>query len=381
MAALSPEQFGQLTFDQVAALRPKELQAVSAEQLQAIRPSRLQAIAPGRISALRPDQVAALSPEQLAALTIEQVRKLTPDQIAGLSDEQRNAFTSEQFAAMRPVQLGHLDATQFAALNPDLVAARNPVTTAQLSPDHISALTREQLGALTIHQIEALTKQQIAALTPKQLGELGPGQLRKFTPTQFAWMSTDQTNALSVLQLTTFRATHKKAMTPDQAASVDLALSHARMRENAQALATFGGMSTTSYALWSSLPPTWSATAAAVAFGVRGFVFGSQAIFPNATANHKPFGRFLNALGGATFIAAAPGAATGMIQGKDLVVNSTFSLGNVVYGTKSMLQSFTGRPVIRNVAEHLAGPGYVLGCAVYTLHSWPAPIATVAGTL
>ncbi|MGX5844380.1 enterotoxin A family protein [Mesorhizobium sp. ArgA1] len=381
LAALGPEQFGQLTFDQVAALRPKQLQAESAEQLQAIRPSRLQAIAPGRITALRPDQVAALSPEQLAALTIEQVRKLTPDQIAGLSDEQRNAFTSEQFAAMRPAQFGHLDATQFAALNPDLVAARNPMTTAQLSPDHISALTREQLGALTIHQVEALTKQQIAALTPKQLGELGPGQLRKFTPTQFAWMSTEQTNAFSVLQVTTFRATHNKAMTPDQAASVDLALSHARMRENAQALATFGGMSTTSYALWSSLPPTWSATAAAVAFGVRGFVFGSQAIFPNATANHKPFGRFLNALGGATFIAAAPGAATGMIQGKDLVVNSTFSLGNVVYGTKSMLQSFTGRPVIRNVAEHLAGPGYVLGCAVYTLHSWPAPIATVAGTL
>ncbi|TIU31991.1 MAG: hypothetical protein E5W38_14175, partial [Mesorhizobium sp.] len=104
-------------------------------------------------------------------------------------------------------------------------------------------------------------------------------------------------------------------------------------------------------------------------------------IFPNATANHKPFGRFLNALGGATFIAAAPGAATGMIQGKDLLVNSTFSLGNVVYGTKSMLQSFTGRPVIRNLAEYLAGPGYVLGCAVYTLHSWPAPIATVAGTM
>ncbi|GLR39547.1 hypothetical protein GCM10007880_00630 [Mesorhizobium amorphae] len=381
VAALSPEQIGQLAFDQVAALRPKQLRALSAEQLQAIRPSRLQAIAPGRISGLRPDQVAALSPEQLAALTIEQVRKLTPDQIAGLSDEQRNAFSSEQFAAMRPAQFGHLDATQFAALNPDLVAARNPVTTAQLSPDHIAALTREQLGALTIHQIEALTKQQIAALRPKQLGELSPGQLRKFTPTQFAWMSTEQTNALSVLQVTTFRATHKNAMTPDQAAAVDQALSHARMRENAQALATFGGMSTTSYALWSSLPPTWTATAGAVAFGVRGFVFGTQAIFPNATASHKPFGRFLNALGGATFIAAAPGAATGMVQGKDLVVNSTFSLGNVVYGTKSMLQSFTGRPVIRNMAEHLAGPGYVLGCAVYTLHSWPAPIATVAGTM
>ncbi|RWC50602.1 MAG: LysM peptidoglycan-binding domain-containing protein [Mesorhizobium sp.] len=381
VAALSPEQVGQLTLDQLAALRPKQLRALSPEQLQAIKPSRLQAVAPGRISGLRPDQVAAFSPEQLAALTIEQVRKLTPDQIAKLSDEQRNAFASEQFAAMRPAQLGHLDAPQFAALNPDLVAARDPVTTAKLSPDHISALTRGQLGALTIHQIEALTKQQIAALTPKQLGELSPGQLRKFTPTQFAWMSTDQTNALSVLQLTTYRATHKKAMTPDQATSVDLALSHARMRENAQALATFGGMSTTSYILWSSLPPTWTATAGAVAFGARGFVFGAQALFPNATAGHKPFGRFLNALGGATFIAAAPGAATGMIQGKDLVVNSTFTLGNIVYGTKSMLQSFSGRPVIRNLAEYLAGPGYVLGCAVYTVHSWPAPIATVAGTM
>ncbi|MER8974539.1 LysM peptidoglycan-binding domain-containing protein [Mesorhizobium sp. M0800] len=381
VAVLSPEQIGQLTFDQLAALRPKQLRALSAEQLQAIRPSRLQAVAPGRISGLRPDQVAAFSPEQLAALTIEQVRKLTPDQIAKLSDEQRNALTSEQVAAMRPAQFGHLDATQFAALDPDVIAARDPATTAKLSPDHISALTREQLGALTIHQIEALTKQQIAALTPKQLAELSPGQLRKFTPNQFAWMSTEQTNALSVLQLTTYRATHKKAMTPDQATSVDLALSHARMRENAQALATFGGMSTTSYMLWSSLPPTWTATAGSVAFGVRGMVFGAQALFPNATASHKPFGRFLNALGGATFIAAAPGAATGMIQGKDLVVNSTFTLGNIVYGTKSMLQSFTGRPVIRNLAEYLAGPGYVLGCAVYTVHSWPAPIATVAGTM
>ncbi|MER9669519.1 LysM peptidoglycan-binding domain-containing protein [Mesorhizobium sp. M0203] len=381
VAALSPEQIGQLTFDQLAALRPKQLRALSAEQLQAIRPSRLQAVAPGRISGLRPDQVAAFSPEQLAALTIEQVRKLTPDQIAKLSDEQRNALTSEQVAAMRPAQFGHLDATQFAALDPDLVAARDPATTAKLSPDHISALMREQLGALTIHQIEALRKQQIAALTPKQLGELSPGQLRKFTPKQFAWMSTEQTNALSVLQITTYRATHKKAMTPDQGTSVDLALSHARMRENAQALATFGGMSTTSYMLWSSLPPTWTATAGSVAFGVRGMVFGAQALFPNATASHKPFGRFLNALGGATFIAAAPGAATGMIQGKDLVVNSTFTLGNIVYGTKSMLQSFTGRPVIRNLAEYLAGPGYVLGCAVYTVHSWPAPIATVAGTM
>ncbi|TIV72775.1 MAG: SH3 domain-containing protein [Mesorhizobium sp.] len=300
-----------------------------------------------------------------------QVAKFTSPQFKDLGEAglQKN-LAEHQVRAIPETMIGSVDVAKFDARQVPWLTGRQ-----------IPALTRDQWGAFTIHHIEALTQPQIEAVTPKQFEEMSPGQFRKFTPEQFEWMSGEQTNGLSVLQLTTFRATHKKTMTPDQAASVDLALRHARMRENAQALATFGGMSTTSYVLWSSLPPTWSATAGAVAFGVRGFVFGTQAIFPNATANNKPFGRFLNALGGATFIAAAPGAATGMIQGKDLVVNSTFSLGNVVYGTKSMLQSFTGRPVIRNLAEHLAGPGYVLGCAVYTLHSWPAPIATVAGTM
>ncbi|RUW74911.1 MULTISPECIES: LysM peptidoglycan-binding domain-containing protein [unclassified Mesorhizobium] len=314
-----------------------------------------------------------------STLEARQVPWFKPSQVA--------KFTSEQFKDLATAGLlNNLTERQVPAIPENMIdsidtAKLDPKQVPWLTEKQIPVLTRDQWGAFTIHHIEALTQPQIEAVTPKQFEEMSPGQFRKFTPEQFGWMGGDQTNGLSVLQLTNYRATHSKALTPDQAASVDLALSHARMRENAQALATFGGMSTTSYALWSSLPPTWSATAAAVAFGVRGFVFGSQAIFPNATANHKPFGRFLNALGGATFIAAAPGAATGMIQGKDLVVNSTFSLGNVVYGTKSMLQSFTGRPVIRNVAEHLAGPGYVLGCAVYTLHSWPAPIATVAGTL
>ncbi|AZO71151.1 LysM peptidoglycan-binding domain-containing protein [Mesorhizobium sp. M1D.F.Ca.ET.043.01.1.1] len=300
-----------------------------------------------------------------------QVAKFTSPQFKDLGEAglQKN-LVEHQVRAIPETMIGSVDVAKFDARQVPWLTGRQ-----------IPALTRDQWGAFTIHHIEALTQPQIEAVTPKQFEEMSPGQFRKFTPEQFEWMSGEQTNGLSVLQVTTFRATHKKTMTPDQAASVDLALRHARMRENAQALATFGGMSTTSYVLWSSLPPTWSATAGAVAFGVRGFVFGTQAIFPNATANNKPFGRFLNALGGATFIAAAPGAATGMIQGKDLVVNSTFSLGNVVYGTKSMLQSFTGRPVIRNLAEHLAGPGYVLGCAVYTLHSWPAPIATVAGTM
>ncbi|MDX8534187.1 LysM peptidoglycan-binding domain-containing protein [Mesorhizobium sp. VK25A] len=329
-------------------------------QLQAVKGDKVGLV---DASALEGRQLSWFKPGQISKLTSQQYKDLGE---AGLLDN----LTERQVPAIPETMIGSVDMAKF-----------DPRQVPWLTEKQIPQLTREQWGAFTIHHTEALTQPQIEAVTPKQFEETSPGQFRKFTPEQFEWMSADQTNGLSVLQLTTFRATHKKAMTPDQAASVDLALSHARMRENAQALATFGGMSTTSYVLWSSLPPTWTATAGAVAFGVRGFVFGAQAIFPNATANHKPFGRFLNALGGATFIAAAPGAATGMVQGKDLVVNSTFSLGNVVYGTKSMLQSFTGRPVIRNLAEYLAGPGYVLGCAVYTLHSWPAPIATVAGTM
>ncbi|MER8402078.1 LysM peptidoglycan-binding domain-containing protein [Mesorhizobium sp. M1348] len=329
-------------------------------QLQAIKGDMVEFV---DVSKLEARQIPWFKPGQVAKFTSQQFKDLGE---AGLLKN----LTERQVQAIPATIIDSVDVAKF-----------DPNQVPWLTEKQIPVLTRDQWGAFTIHHTEALTQPQIEAVAPKQFEEMSPGQFRKFTLEQFEWMSGDQTNALSVLQLTTYRATHKKAMTPDQATSVDLALSHARMRENAQALATFGGMSTTSYMLWSSLPPTWTATAAAVAFGARGVVFGAQALFPNATASHKPFGRFLNALGGATFIAAAPGAATGMIQGKDLVVNSTFTLGNIVYGTKSMLQSFTGRPVIRNLAEYLAGPGYVLGCAVYTVHSWPAPIATVAGTM
>ncbi|RWB21021.1 MAG: LysM peptidoglycan-binding domain-containing protein [Mesorhizobium sp.] len=338
----------------------------------------------GLIRHLTKPQLQAIKGDKVGLVDVS---KLDARQVPWFKPGQAAKFTSPQFKDLGEAGLlKNLAERQVQAIPGPMIgsvdmAKLDPRQVPWLTGKQIPALTRDQWGAFTIHHVEALTQPQIEAVTPKQFEEMSPGQFRKFTLEQFEWMRGDQTNALSVLQLTTFRVTHKKAMTPDQAASVDLALSHARMRENAQALATFGGMSTTSYMLWTSLPPTWTATAGAVAFGVRGLVFGTQAIFPNATANHKPFGRFLNALGGATFIAAAPGAATGTIQGKDLVVNSTFSLGNVVYGTKSMLQSFTGRPVIRNLAEYLAGPGYVLGCAVYTLHSWPAPIATVAGTM
>ncbi|RUU12705.1 hypothetical protein EOD23_06660, partial [Mesorhizobium sp. USDA-HM6] len=369
IAALDEKQIPWLTEGQMRNVTGQQLQDLgkadltphlTKPQLQAIKGDKVEFV---HVSKLDARQVPWFKPGQVAKFTSRQFEDLGK---AGLLKH----LTERQIPAIPGPMVGSVD-----------VAKLDPRQVPWLTEKQIPALTGDQWGAFTIHHTEALTQPQIEAVTPKQFEEMSPGQFRKFTPEQFEWMNGDQTNALSVLQLTTFRATHKKAMTPDQATSVDLALSHARMRENAQALAIFGGMSTTSYVLWSSLPPTWTATAGAVAFGVRGFVFGAQALLPGATANNKPFGRFLNALGGATFIAAAPGAATGMIQGKDIVVNSTFSLGNVVYGTKSMLQSFTGRPAIRNLAEYLAGPGYVLGCAVYTLHSWPAPIATVAGTM
>ena len=62
-------------------------------------------------------------------------------------------------------------------------------------------------------------------------------------------------------------------------------------------------------------------------------------------------------------------------------MNGTFSLGNVVYGTKSALQSIAGRPVLRNVAEHLAGPGYVFGSLLYTAQNLHSPLAATAGAL
>ncbi|CAM5627158.1 hypothetical protein MAUB1S_10701 [Mycolicibacterium aubagnense] len=385
IAALSPEQIGQLTFDQVAALKPKQLRALSTEQLQAIRPSKLEAIAPGRITAFSPEQLAAFSPEQLAALTREQVRKLTPDQIAALSNEQRNAFTAEQFEAFRPAQFAKLEPAEVAAFKPDLVAARNPATTARMSPDHIAALTREQLGALTIDQIEALTKQQVQALTPKQLGELSPGQLRKFKPEQFAWMTTEQTNALSVVQLTTYRATHRGAMTPEQASAVDAALTHARIVENTQLVATFGPMAGSTYTVWQMLPPHMATTASGIAFTIRGVVFTTQSLFPNATANHKPFGRVLNAASGASQILSMPGGAAATYQltgpATNFVANSTYTLGNAIFGPKSLLQAFTGRPVFRTAADHVGNAAFMFGSGAYTWYAWDSSLAAGAGVL
>lgn len=329
-------------------------------QVQAIKGDKIEFV---DVSTLEGRQIPWFKPGQVAKFTSPQFEKLGE---VGLLRH----LGERQVPAIPETMVGSLDMAKF-----------DPRQVPWLTDKQIPALTRDQWGDFTIHHTEALTQPQIEAVTRKQFEEMSPGQFRKFTLEQFEWMSVDQTNGLSVLQLTTFRATHKKSMTADQRVLVDGALAYSRTKEYQAALDTFGAMASTSYMLWSTLPPTWTATAGAVSFGVRGLVFGAQAILSNATAAHKPFGRFLNALGGATFIAAAPGAATGVVQGKDLIVNSTFTLGNVVYGTKSMLQSFTGRPVIRNLAEYLAGPGYVLGCAVYTVNSWPAPIATVAGAM
>ena len=420
VSAFNPKQVPWLTRKQMGKLTTKQLQDLSEAGLHIyLTKPQIRAIPDTKIQYLN---VAGFDARQIPWLTEKHIENLTKQQFIDLNKAGLQArFTKAQLQAVPDTRIGLLDVTglegkqvpwltrkQIAAMSdkqfqelgdagllkyltkaqvPEAriealdVAKLDPKQVPWLTGDQVGALTREQWGAFTIHHIEALTQPQVEAITPKQFEEMSPGQFRKFTPEQFEWMSMEQRNALSVLQLTTFRATHKKAMTPDQKVAVNEALSHARMRENAQAIATFGSMSGTSYALWSALPPHWSATASAVAFGVRGAVFGTQALFPNATANHKPFGRFLNGLAGATFVAAAPGAATGLIGGKEVIVNSSFTLGNIVYGTKSMLQSFTGRPVIRNLAEHLAGPGYVLGCAVYTVNSWPSPIATTAGTL
>ncbi|TIP78146.1 MAG: hypothetical protein E5X63_38355, partial [Mesorhizobium sp.] len=133
--------------------------------------------------------------------------------------------------------------------------------------------------------------------------------------------------------------------------------------------------------MWQILPPHWAATAAGVAFGVRGIVFSAQSVLPNTTANHKPLGRILNAASGASFIFSSPGSAAGLLRGDNVWVNGSFTLGNVVYGTKSALQSIAGRPVLRNVAEHLAGPGYVFGSLLYTAQNLHSPLAATAGAL
>lgn len=383
VSALTPQQIAHLTLDQLAALKPKQLRVLSAEQLQAIRPSRLEVIAPGRFTAFKPEQLAAFSPEQLAALTIEQARKLTPDQIAKLSDEQRNAFTAEQFTAFRPAQFSHLSPSQVVTFKPELADTRNLPVTGKLSPEDIAKLTREQLGALSVQQIEALTQKQVLALTPEQLGQLSAGQLRKFTPEQFAWMTTDQTNALSVAQLTIYRSTHKDAMTTEQAAGLAAALSYARFVENRNLLAAFGSLTGTSYGYWQAMPPHLAPYFSAGAFTIRGVIFTVQSVFPKATANHTTLGRWFNGISGGSYVFSSPGTTVPTLEGTgpwaNFVANSTYAVGNVIYGPKGVVQGLAGRPVFRIAGDHIGNFAFVVGSAAYAYHTWGSPYAAPAG--
>lgn len=313
--------------------------------------------------------------------------KVDPSRIAWFEPDQVAKFTSKQFADLGEAgRLSSFTEPMVRAIPEDKVGA---IDVKKLNAGQVPWLTEKQVPQLTVAQwgdfpldhIEAFTQPQIAAVPPKRFGEMSPGLFRKFTPEQFEWMSADQAKALSVLHMTTFRATHKKTMTPVQAAAVDEVLGHARWKENSQLVATFGGMAGTAYGIQQALPPQWAATASGVAFGVRGLVFSAQAIFPNATAGNTRLGRTLNAINAVTFVFAAPGSVNAALHGDNLWVNGTYGLGNIIFGTKTGLQVFTGRTVFRNAGEHLGEPLYVLGSAFYTFQNLDSPLAWVAGGL
>lgn len=312
-----------------------------------------------------------VDPSRIAWFEPDQVAKFTSKQFADLGEAGRlNSFTEPMVAAIPDDKIGGVDVTKL-----------DPGQVPWLTEKQVPQLTLAQWGDFPLDHIEAFTQPQIEKVPAKLFGEMSPGLFRKFTPEQFGWMSADQAKALSSLQMTTFRATHKKTMTPVQAAAVDEVLGHARWKENRELLATFGGMTTAAITLRETLPPHISATAAGVAFGVRGLVFSAQAIFPNATAGNKPLGRALNAINAVTFIFAAPGSVNAALHGDNLWVNGTYGLGNIIFGTKTGLQVFTGRTVFRNAGEHLGEPLYVLGSAFYTFQNLDSPLAWVAGGL
>ncbi|MBS3647183.1 hypothetical protein KEU06_00900 [Pseudaminobacter sp. 19-2017] len=403
LSGLTPGQMALLTYDQIAALRPSQLRALGADQFNAIRPSRVAAIPPGRIANMNADQVAAFSPVQLQQLTPAQRLKITPDQLARL-DQRRLETLGPHLSQMQGRQFAKLDKTQFGILSengalplfsrqqlraiPDTriaaidVAKLSPEQVSWLADKQVAALTRDQLGAFTVNHIEALTRPQIEAMTPKQFEELSPGQFRRFTIDQFEWMNTDQINALSVHQLTAFKAAYGRTMTPDQRNLVDGALVYSRVKEHQAALETFGTMATSSYVLWSSLPPHWTATASGVAFALRGVVFSAQSILPNATASHTKLGRALNLSSGLSFILSSPGSAVPLIQGgSNPLVNGTFTLGNMIYGTKSTMQAFTGRTAMRLLGDHVGNAAYLSGSIAYAAQNLHSPLGWISGGL
>ncbi|TIO33268.1 DUF4781 domain-containing protein [Mesorhizobium sp.] len=383
LAGLSSEQFNAFTAEQFKALRPAQIAGLKPEQIGSLKKEHLEAFSPEQFAALTTKQLAALSGEQFALFKPELIGSLSTEQLSILTADQFNSLTKEQLGAIKPGRLGKVSTDQLAAFKPETIAALSPETIASLTPQQIAALTGSQLGALTVQQVGRLTSRQIAALTPDQLRSMSPGQLRKFAPDQLLGMTSEQLGALSLLQLTTFRATHKKQLTAEQAAELKQLIKTARKQELKQVLLTFGVMAGVSTAMWTTLPRGWALTIGGVAFSVRGTVFTLQSFFPNATGMNTRFGRTLNTIGGLTFSAAAPGALLPSMEGTNLGVNGTYSVGNLIYGTKTSLQVATQRPVLRNAAEHVAGPAYIAGSAVYMWQSIKTgdPVDITAGAM
>jgi hypothetical protein len=406
-ANFTQKQLGDISESGVLALLSKEqLRAVPDTEIVAINTAKLDAkqvpwLTDGQVAQLTETQLQTfgeagllkhLTQSQLGAIPDTKigavdVTKLDASQIPWLTDKQIANLTEQQFKDLGEAGLlKNFTEGQVQAIPADKidVAKLDPAQVPWLTDAQIAALTREQWGGFTVNHIEALTRPQIEAMTPKQFEELSPGQFRKFTLEQFEWMSTDQANALSVLQLTTFRTTYKKTMTPLQRTLVEGALVYSRTRENQMALDTFGTMAGTSYMLWSSLPPHWTATAGGVMFALRGVVFSAQSMFPNATAPHTKLGRALNLASGLSFIASSPGSAAPLAPGgadANLAVNGPFTVGNMIYGPKSTLQAFTGRTAMRLLGDHVGNFAYLGGSLVYTVQNLDSPLGWISGSL
>jgi LysM repeat protein len=247
--------------------------------------------------------------------------------------------------------------------------------------EKVEPRTREQLEALTLSKVESLAEPQISAVPGVQMGLVTPGKFRRFTPEQFTWMS-GQWDSLTVQQLLAFRKTHGHHMTPDQKATVDLVLQSARARELQSAAAIFNPMGGSSYMLWNVLPPDWLAAAAGVGFAWRGLAFVTQALFPKSTAPHTRLGRFLNGANGLSFIVTSPGSAAPFLDGGvNPEVNGSFTLGNMIFGTKATQDSMSARATLGLAGDYVGNIAYLGGSVFYTMQDFGSPLATAAGTI
>ncbi|WP_161808079.1 LysM domain-containing protein [Mesorhizobium sp. 1M-11] len=265
---------------------------------------------------------------------------------------------------------------QGAPLDPD-----RPDTShvSALSPEEVAALSKKELGSYSVWEMEALTRPQIESLSPGQLSSLAPRQFRKFAPEQVAWMSPEQLDALSVAKLRPYQRTHGKTMTPDQKATVELALSFARMREYQQGIDILVSMFNTSHSMYVMMPELGLVTAGA--YTIRSAVFGTQSLFPNATASDTKLGRSLNISSGFSFLGSSPGTWLSFLGGSDRIGDGASMGGNLIYGPGSIYKGLAGAPVLRFLSDHAGNLAYLVGSASLTMHAGGAPMATTAGLL